>query len=127
VDDVLRDIARLLAARHAEAHRGPEVDEQGTKEALSRRWEAGFEQTAAVPGADWLRDGVADVRLLVRRYLAGRQPLFDTRVAQQRIVDGHGDLMAEDIFCLDDGPRVLDCLEFDDTLRYVDGLDDAAF
>jgi aminoglycoside phosphotransferase family enzyme/predicted kinase len=127
VDDVLRDIARLLAARHAEAHRGPEVDEQGTKDALSRRWEAGFEQTAAVPGSDWLRDSVADVRLLVRRYLAGRQPLFDTRVAQQRIVDGHGDLMAEDIFCLDDGPRVLDCLEFDDTLRYVDGLDDAAF
>ncbi len=43
------------------------------------------------------------------------------------MVDGHGDLLAEDIFCLDDGPRVLDCLEFDDRLRYVDGLDDAAF
>jgi predicted kinase len=44
-----------------------------------------------------------------------------------RIVDGHGDLLTGDIFCLDDGPRVLDCLEFDDRLRYVDGLDDAAF
>ena len=31
------------------------------------------------------------------------------------------------MFCLDDGPRVLDCLEFDDRLRFVDGLDDAAF
>ena len=44
-----------------------------------------------------------------------------------RIVDGHGDLIADDVFCLDDGPRVLDCLEFDDRLRYLDGLDDAAF
>lgn len=69
----------------------------------------------------------AEVERLVRRYLAGRKPLFDTRVAQGRVVDGHGDLPAQDIFCLDDGPRVLDCLEFDDRLRYVDGLDDAAF
>jgi len=43
------------------------------------------------------------------------------------IVDGHGDLLADDIFCLPDGPRVLDCLEFDDRLRYLDQLDDAAF
>lgn len=27
----------------------------------------------------------------------------------------------------DDGPRVLDCLEFDDRLRHGDGLADAAF
>ena len=41
--------------------------------------------------------------------------------------DGHGDLLADDIFCLDDGPRVLDCLEFDDRLRYGDVLADVAF
>ncbi len=41
-------------------------------------------------------------------------------------MDGHGDLLAEDIFCLDDGPRVLDCIEFDDRLRWLDALDDAA-
>ena len=44
-----------------------------------------------------------------------------------RVVDGHGDLLADDIFCLDDGVRILDCLEFDDRLRWVDGLDDASF
>jgi predicted kinase len=37
----------------------------------------------------------------------------------------HGDLLADDIFCLPDGPRA-GCLEFDDGLRTVDGLDDAA-
>ena len=49
------------------------------------------------------------------------------RAQAGRIVDGHGDLLADDIFCLDDGPRILDCLDFDDRLRWVDGLDDAAF
>ncbi len=44
-----------------------------------------------------------------------------------RVVDGHGDLLADDIFCLDNGVRILDCLEFDDRLRWLDGLDDACF
>lgn len=64
---------------------------------------------------------------LAGRFLAGRAPLFDGRIRGGRILDGHGDLLAGDIFCLPDGPRILDCLEFDDRLRWVDGLDDAAF
>jgi predicted kinase len=43
------------------------------------------------------------------------------------VCDGHGDLQAEDIFCLDDGPRILDCIEFDDTLRYGDVISDVSF
>ncbi|MEV0412905.1 AAA family ATPase [Streptomyces sp. NPDC050448] len=127
VDDVLRAVARRLAAHHAGAFRSPEVDEQGTRDALSSRWEASFAQVRSLVGDDRLPDGVAEAERLVRRYLAGRKQLFDTRIEQGRVVDGHGDLLGEDIFCLDDGPRILDCLEFDDHLRYVDGLDDAAF
>jgi aminoglycoside phosphotransferase family enzyme/predicted kinase len=127
VDDALRAVARLLATRHAEQRRSPDVDEQGTRDALASRWEATFAQIRALPGEGRPPEGVDDVERLVRRYLAGRDELFERRIEQGRVVDGHGDLLADDIFCLDDGPRVLDCLEFDDHLRYVDGLDDAAF
>jgi aminoglycoside phosphotransferase family enzyme len=61
---------------------------------------------------------------LVLEFLDGRAPLLRERA--DRIVDGHGDLLADDIFCLDDGPRLLHCLDFDDHLRHVDALDDAA-
>ncbi len=127
VDDVLRAVARRLAAWHAEAPRSHQVDAQGTRDALSARWEAGFAQVRSLAADGPVADAVPETERLVRRYLAGRKPLFDARIEQRRVVDGHGDLLAEDIFCLDDGPRVLDCLEFDDGLRYVDGLDDAAF
>jgi uncharacterized protein len=127
VDDILRALARQLATCHADAPRSREVDAQGTRDALSSRWEASFAQLRALAEDGAAPDGIDEVERLVRRYLAGRKQLFDTRIEQARIVDGHGDLLAEDIFCLDDGPRVLDCLEFDDRLRYVDGLDDAAF
>lgn len=127
VDDVLRSVARHLAAWHATAPRGRDVDEQGTRDALSSRWEASFAQVHALAAEAAVLECLTEIEQLVRRYLAGRERLFDARIEQRRVVDGHGDLLAEDVFCLDDGPRVLDCLEFDDHLRYVDGLDDAAF
>ena len=72
-----------------------------------------------------LDDGlVGEVEQRARDFLAGRQPLFEHRIVEGRILDGHGDLLAGDIFTLDDGPRVLDCLDFDDRLRWLDGLDD---
>lgn len=127
VDDVLRSVARDLAAWHAAAPRSREVEEQGTRDALSARWETNFEQLQALAAEGVGPEHVTEIEQLVHRYLAGRKRLFDSRIEQGRVVDGHGDLLAEDVFCLDDGPRVLDCLEFDDRLRYVDGLDDAAF
>lgn len=127
VDGDLRAVARLLATHHAKAVRTPDVDAQGTRDALSSRWEASFAQVRALDADGHPPEGVEEIEELVRRYLAGREALFDMRIEEGRIVDGHGDLLAEDIFCLDDGPRVLDCLEFDDHLRYVDALDDAAF
>ncbi|SEP89641.1 AAA family ATPase [Streptomyces radiopugnans] len=127
VREPLRAVARLLAARHADSPRGPEVVREGTRDALAGRWEANFAEVRALEGAIALPAGVSEAERLVRRYLGGREVLFETRVRRNRVVDGHGDLRAEDIFCLDDGPRVLDCLEFDDRLRRVDGLDDAAF
>ena len=58
---------------------------------------------------------------------SGRDHLFRDRIAQDWIVDGHGDLLADDVFLTSDGPRVLDCLEFDDALRFGDVLADVAF
>src|SRR5690606_30229673 len=118
---------RLMAAFHARAERGPRIALEGDREALRARWLANTEELRRHE-PDLFPAGSADeVDRLVTRFLAGRGPLFAERLADDRIVDGHGDLIAGDVFCLDDGPRVLDCLEFDDHLRFVDALDDVAF
>nr|WP_309229160.1 MULTISPECIES: AAA family ATPase [unclassified Mycolicibacterium] len=36
-------------------------------------------------------------------------------------------MLTGDIFCMPDGPAILDCLEFDERLRHVDCSDDVAF
>lgn len=127
VDGHLRQLARVVAAFHAASRHAPEISAQGSSDALTSRWTDSFGQVRP------FRRTILDDRLmneierLTLDFLAGRQPLFADRMATGRVVDGHGDLLADDIFCLDDGPRVLDCIEFDDRLRWLDGLDDAAF
>jgi aminoglycoside phosphotransferase family enzyme len=52
--------------------------------------------------------------------------LFDRRVLEGRIVEGHGDLRPEHI-CLTPEPAIIDCLEFSRELRIVDPADELAF
>ncbi|MPZ81784.1 MAG: AAA family ATPase [Actinophytocola sp.] len=125
--DHIATLARTVAAFHTTAARGSDIDAEGTREALTSRWEASFAQAEAVRGDALDAKVLAEIETLNRDFLAGREPLFRSRVDGGRILDGHGDLLADDIFLLDDGPRVLDCLEFDDELRRLDGLDDIAF
>lgn len=127
VDDHVRALARLLANFHADAARSAEIDAEGSATRLRYRWTSNLRETQQFcPG---LLDHAVHggIRRLALRYVDGRHPLLEERVRAGMIVDGHGDLTAEDVFCLPDYPRVLDCLEFDDRLRWVDALDDAAF
>ncbi len=127
VEDAVCQVARMIAGMHARSPRSPRIDEQGSGQALRLRWTASFREVRALPEAVLDAEVLDEIERLTLRFVDGREPLFAARVAEGRIVDGHGDLLADDIFCLDDGPRILDCLEFDDRLRFVDGLDDAAF
>ncbi|GII76683.1 hypothetical protein Sru01_16650 [Sphaerisporangium rufum] len=127
VGDDLRRVARMLAGLHARSAHRPEIDREGTRAALRARWTAGFAQLRGLPAGPLDAAATGETERLALGFLAGREPLFAARIAEGRVVDGHGDLLAADVFCLPDGPRVLDCLEFDDRLRYLDGLDDAAF
>ncbi len=127
LDGVIDRLARMMADFHSRARRGPQIDEQARRDALHRRWQATFDQIRPFHGTVLNTADALEVEHLVHQFLAGRQPLFDDRIRRRRIVDGHGDLLCDDIFCLPDGPRPLDCLEFDEHLRFVDGLDDIAF
>jgi aminoglycoside phosphotransferase family enzyme/predicted kinase len=122
----LRAAAHALAAFHSCAAQGPRIAAEGDRDALACRWEANLSEVKDFVGGVLDEEVVGRVELLVHRFLAGRAPLFSQRIQRGAVVDGHGDLLAEDIFLLDDGPRILDCLDFDDRLRFLDQVDDIA-
>ncbi len=123
----LRGVARVLAAFHARADRSPQISANASQRAVIDQFETNVAATARFVGPVLDPNPHDAVVSSVRRYLAGRGPLFTARIAAGQVCDGHGDLQAEDIYCLDDGPRILDCLEFDEHLRCGDVTADVAF
>ena len=127
VDEHLRRLARLVAGFHATARTSPEIADAGSVDSVRRNWQEGLDQLAGFVGPVLDEGTYERLRRLALRYLAGRAPLLAARQREGRVRDGHGDLLAADVFCLDDGPRVLDCIDFDDRLRWGDVLLDVAF
>ncbi len=123
----LGKVAQTMESFHRTARRSPEVSAVATGAALQASWEANFCESAPFVGSILEARVDDEIRALASRFIGGRTPLFDARIAAGRVCDGHGDLQAEDIFCMDDGVRILDCVEFSDALRFGDVCADVAF
>lgn len=120
-------IAGLLARFHRTAERSHLIDTCATADAVTARWRENLAELHSYAPEILPIDRVVELDRLVAEFLSSRRALFGQRIEERRIIDGHGDLLASDIYCLPEGPVLLDCLEFDDHLRYIDGVDDAAF
>lgn len=118
-------LARMIAGLHSRCAPSPSPEQVAGPVRLRELWDIGLD---ALADADEVleRGDVAEARELVDAYLAGREPLLRARLTSGMVRDGHGDLLADDIFCLTDGPRVLDCLDFAPALRHGDVLGDVA-
>ena len=126
-DEQLTAVARRVAQFHEATGRSPQIDQAGSPEHLTMLWTTNLDETEPFCGRFLDSERHTEIRRIALSYLAGRHPLLAERVARGRIVDGHGDLLAEDIFCLPDGPRILDCIEFADRFRWGDVLYDTSF
>jgi aminoglycoside phosphotransferase family enzyme len=127
VDPVLRHLAHQLAAFHLETDMTDAAMAAASAAATRERWEINHERLRPWFGTRIDRSIAEEVLGRAHRYIDGRHPLFQQRIRDGWARDGHGDLLAQDVFCLDDGPRVLDCLDFDEHLRVGDVLADIAF
>ncbi|MGO9383802.1 MAG: AAA family ATPase [Mycobacterium sp.] len=127
---VLDTIAAVLARFHEHAERSRVINAQGEVGAIDQRWHENLSELSRYADTSILDvsgETVSRIQRLAAEFISGREPLFSRRIEEGCIVDGHGDLLADDIFWVGGEPALLDCLEFDDELRYVDRVDDAAF
>ena len=123
----IRAIARAIAVFHEAQPPQRDAKEIAGRDALATNWNDNFADIRPVVGSVLSAVDVERSQALVENYLKHSSALFDGRLANGYVRDGHGDLTAEDIFCLPDGPRILDCLAFDPKLRIGDKLLDVAF
>jgi hypothetical protein len=127
---VLDRIAGVLARFHENAERSWVISAQGKPDAIEGRWHENLSELKryAVKASSGLSGpSLSRIQRLVTEFILGRVALLASRIEDGCVLDGHGDLLADDIFCPDGQLAVLDCLEFDDELRFVDRIDDASF
>jgi aminoglycoside phosphotransferase family enzyme/predicted kinase len=121
---VLTDVARQLVCLH-EAQR--QVYDHDLLGSTTRLWHEGAAQLHRFTPDPLDGTDVDRVLALAQEYVVCCAGLLQDRERRGLVRDGHGDLLGDDIFCLPDGARILDCLEFDRDLRVNDVLADVAF
>lgn len=120
--------ARTVAAMHAGFEPIRDLRAAGASIAsLRQNWQDNAAVLGNVVGPVISASDFREVNELWREYLDGRGELFDHRLDQGWVREGHGDLRAEHVFYLDDGPRLIDCLAFRDDYRVGDVLADISF
>jgi len=124
---LMDDIARQLAAFHAHAERGPEIDRYGDPESIRVPVIQNFDQTQPYLGRVIDAGRHRALRIATGDFLARYADRFAARQLAHRIVDGHGDLHLRNM-CLAHGNVVIfDCIEFNPGLRAGDVMSDIAF
>ncbi|HET6689900.1 MAG TPA: AAA family ATPase [Miltoncostaeaceae bacterium] len=124
---LVREVGRAVAALHDASPTGDAVSRAGLPGHVVGLWDEGLDALGRDAPGVVPAGQVARARALAHAYIRGRGPMFETRVEDGWIRDGHGDLLADDVYMLDDGPRILDCLAFAPRLRHGDVLLDVAF
>jgi len=134
LDHVLRtgtvdaaDVARVVAALGRAYRATPPVaiDPAAYRQRLADDIAANRRELC-LPEWELPRDDIDAVCTRQQAFLDARATLFDARVRDGRIVEGHGDLRPEHI-CLLPEPQIIDCLEFARDLRIADVADELAF
>jgi aminoglycoside phosphotransferase family enzyme len=119
-------IADLLAGFHATAATGPGIDEHGATAAVRANVAENTRQTRPFIGRTLDARAWELVSGACARFLERRTTLFERRMAEGRIRDGHGDLHASNV-CLTEPIAIFDCIEFNDRFRYGDVAAEVAF
>jgi uncharacterized protein len=124
---LMRRLARRLARFHAAAASGPGIAEYGSPSAVRANWEDNFTQTASFVGHTLSDDVRHAIATYVAHVLRDQANLFERRVVQGRIRDGHGDLHAGSICVEGRRLQLFDCIEFAPRFRCADVAAEVAF
>jgi hypothetical protein len=118
------EVGRILAKFHANARRVPA--DRAPVLAAERRFERNLHELLADVEQRSEIEHIQALERFAHAFIAGNAAMLQTRAVEGRIRDGHGDLRAEHVLV---GARVqiVDCVEFDTSLRELDVADDLAF
>jgi len=119
-------VADRVAEFHTTAATSPDITLLGDLSTVKRNVKENFRQTLPYIDISVARELYDDLDAYSMAFLETKESLFHARAREGRIKDGHGDLHLENIF-LQNGIKIIDCIEFNDRFRCLDVSEDIAF
>ncbi len=119
-------IAEIVAKFHSKARTNFEISQFGSLKIVKTNWDENFSQTTK-----YLNQTIPPVEFQcieskINNFITQNTSLFESRIADKRIRDCHGDLHSGNIF-ITDKICIFDAIEFNDRFRYSDVAADVAF
>ena len=119
-------IARIVAEFHSKAQTSPEISEFGSLKIVKTNWDENFAQTKKYINQTVPKSEFQFIQTKINNFMEKNKSLFESRIADKRIRDCHGDLHSGNIF-ITDKICIFDAIEFNDRFRYSDVAADVAF
>ncbi|MDQ7038776.1 MAG: gluconokinase [Aquificota bacterium] len=120
----MRKVAEVVAEFHLSAERR---DEFGKLEIMKFNTDENFSQTEKYIGTTVDEEDYRFIKEKTDAFYTRYRHMFDKRIRDGRIRDGHGDIRLEHVAFLDEGICIFDCIEFNDRFRCGDVLNDMCF
>lgn len=122
---MVRRVADRVAEFHAKAETSKKIAEYGGW-AIKYAWDENIEQWQPYIGQTVTAEQDRILTAHGEAFFARNRELLRQRVKERRIKDGHSDLRA-DAVCIENGICIMDCVEFNRRIRWVDVTRDVGF
>lgn len=120
-------VADILTTFYLNQNHSKDLSEWGTIETIKFNTDENFSQTEQFIGHSIPQNAFKAIRYFTNNYFQKNKDLFQRRIEDGRIVDGHGDLHLEHIHISPEKVQIYDCIEFNNRFRYGDFAADLAF
>ena len=130
--DILERLVAAIVPFHERADVVPNDPVFAGAAAERAWWTREYSEAEGFIGSTWTPEDAAATKAFVDATIERESALFDERLAEGRIIDGHGDIQAKHVYVLGPWPEdiaIVDCIEFTEwfQLRYADVNNDVAF
>ncbi len=123
----LEQLGRTVAAYHAQSPRSPAIDQFGSVAQVRLAIDENYRQTQAYVGGPQTEAQYQATKAYSDAFFDKEQALFQRRIEQGFIRENHGDLHLANICLWQEKLLLFDCIEFNESFRYVDCQYDVAF
>ncbi|WP_228024679.1 hypothetical protein [cf. Phormidesmis sp. LEGE 11477] len=131
-EEKVRSLAQTIAEFHSKTATSEHIRTYGKPEAIRQAFDENYEQTIAYVGGNEItkpqtQKQFDETKAYTDRFFETEQALFQKRLDADRIRACHGDLHLGNI-CEWEGKILLfDCIEFNESFRFVDTMFDIAY